>query len=87
MVAIKPISGKTAPDYRLQARSIADVQAAVKFATSNNICVVSRFTIKWLSSTNLKQAIVSTGHDYMARLDAASGLLIDVSKMIAVHVL
>lgn len=48
VVAIKPVSGKTAPDYRLQARSIADVQAAVKFATSNNIRVVSRFIIRMI---------------------------------------
>ncbi|QDS72850.1 hypothetical protein FKW77_007179 [Venturia effusa] len=70
VTAIKPLA-KTAPDYRFQAKSIADVQAAVRFAASNNI----------------RLAIISTGHDYMARCDASSGLLLDMSKMNKVKVL
>lgn len=51
------------PDYRLQAKSIEDVQAAVRFAKEHNI----------------RLTILTTGHDQLGRSDAGSGLLIDLS--------
>lgn len=51
------------PDYRLQARSVEDVQKAVRFAKENN----------------LRLSLITTGHDQLQRSDAGSGLLIDLS--------
>lgn len=51
------------PDYRLQARSVEDVQAAVRFAKEHNV----------------RLSVLTTGHDQLQRSDAGSGLLIDLS--------
>ncbi|KAL1595301.1 hypothetical protein SLS60_009991 [Paraconiothyrium brasiliense] len=51
------------PDYRLQARSIEDVQKAVRFAKDHNV----------------RLSVLTTGHDQLQRSDAGSGLLIDLS--------
>lgn len=51
------------PDYRLQARSVEDVQAAVRFAREHNV----------------RLSVLTTGHDQLQRSDAGSGLLIDLS--------
>jgi hypothetical protein len=58
-------NGLKHPDYRFSIRSAADVEKAVAFATSHN----------------LRITIINTGHDYMARNDAPSGLLLDVSRL------
>jgi FAD/FMN-containing dehydrogenase len=71
IISLAAKAGKTTPDYRYQPTSIADAQKAVKFATANNV----------------RLAIISTGHDYMARSDSASGLLLDMSKMTKVRAL
>ncbi|KAH6611686.1 hypothetical protein C7974DRAFT_381622 [Boeremia exigua] len=51
------------PDYRLQAKSIEDVQAAVRFTKQHDI----------------RLTVLTTGHDQQARSDAGSGLIIDLS--------
>lgn len=51
------------PDYRLQARSVEDVQKAVRFAKEHNV----------------RLSVLTTGHDQLQRSDAGSGLLIDLS--------
>lgn len=51
------------PDYRLQARSVEDVQNAVRFAKEHNV----------------RLSVLTTGHDQLQRSDAGSGLLIDLS--------
>jgi FAD binding domain len=58
-------SGLKHPDYRFVAKSATDVEKAVTFATTNNVRI----------------SIINTGHDYMARNDAPSGLLLDVSSL------
>ncbi|VUC37252.1 unnamed protein product [Clonostachys rosea] len=58
------------PDYRLRARSIEDVQSAVRFATDHNI----------------RLAVVTTGHDQLGRSDAGSGLLLDLSYLRGIKV-
>lgn len=59
------------PDYRLRAKSVSDVQAAVRFA----------------SKYNIRLTAISTGHDQLGRSDAGSGLIVDLSLMKKVHVL
>ncbi|KAH7069057.1 hypothetical protein BKA63DRAFT_477810 [Paraphoma chrysanthemicola] len=59
------------PDYRLQARSIEDVQRAVRFVRKHNI----------------RLAVLTTGHDQQARNDAGSGLIIDLSLFQGVRVM
>jgi hypothetical protein len=61
-------NGLKHPDYRFAAKSAADVEKAVTFATTNNVRI----------------SIINTGHDYMARNDAPSGLLLDVSSLAGV---
>ena len=59
------------PDYRLSARTVQDVQNAVKFAAKYRV----------------RLSIVNSGHDYMGRNDAPDGLWLDVSKLAGVKVL
>ncbi|KAI9152342.1 putative FAD-linked oxidoreductase [Paramyrothecium foliicola] len=59
------------PDYRLQVKSISEVQRAVRFATRNNI----------------RLTVLTTGHDQLGRNDAGSGLIIDLSLLNGVRVL
>jgi FAD/FMN-containing dehydrogenase len=57
--------GVARPDYRVRAESYADVQAAVKFAARNNI----------------RLTVINSGHDFVGRNDAPSGLSLDVSLL------
>jgi hypothetical protein len=61
----------TIPDYRLQAKSVEDVQQAVRFAKEHNI----------------RLSIITTGHDQLMRSDAGSGLLLDLSFFQGTHVM
>jgi hypothetical protein len=56
---------RTCPDYRIQAKTYDDVKNAIRFAARNNIRV----------------SIIASGHDFLNRNTAASGILIDVSKL------
>lgn len=58
------------PDYRLQVKTVSDVQNAVRFATKHNI----------------RLTVLTTGHDQLARSDAGSGLIIDLSLLNGVRV-
>ncbi|TVY64581.1 putative FAD-linked oxidoreductase [Fusarium oxysporum f. sp. cubense] len=58
------------PDYRLQVKTVSDVQNAVRFATRHNI----------------RLTVLTTGHDQLARSDAGSGLIIDLSLFNGVQV-
>jgi hypothetical protein len=58
------------PDYTFRAKSIEDVQKAVKFASGNNIRI----------------SIIASGHDYLGRNNAASGLSLDVSLLDGIRV-
>ncbi|KAF1986982.1 hypothetical protein K402DRAFT_403914 [Aulographum hederae CBS 113979] len=53
------------PDYKLKAESYKDVEDAVKFAAKNNI----------------KITVINSGHDFLGRNDAPSGLRLDVSGL------
>lgn len=71
VVARGPQGAITRPDYSLDARSVADVQAAVNFARTHN----------------LRLTILSTGHDFLGRNDAPTGLSLMVSNLKGVKVL
>jgi len=58
------------PDYRLSVKNAKDVQNALAFATKYNVRV----------------SIINSGHDYMGRNDAPTGLWIDVSQLKGVRV-
>ncbi|KAF2427517.1 FAD-binding domain-containing protein [Tothia fuscella] len=60
----------TRPDYQLVAASIAQVQAAVKFATDHNV----------------RLSILNSGHDFLARHDSPSGLSLMVGNLKGVRV-
>ena len=66
----KPANIKIGPDYRIRVQTAGDIQKALKFANDNNIRV----------------SIIATGHDFMGRSTAASGLLIDVSLLKGIRV-
>ncbi|CAG9990958.1 unnamed protein product [Clonostachys byssicola] len=53
------------PDYRIRAKSYADVQSAVKFSAKHNI----------------RLTVLTTGHDEVGRNTAGSGLIIDISLL------
>ncbi|KAH6638496.1 hypothetical protein C7974DRAFT_307458 [Boeremia exigua] len=57
------------PDYRLQAKSVEDVQKAVRFAKNHNI----------------RLSVITTGHDQLLRSYAGSGLLLDLSLFQGSH--
>ncbi|KAI5856026.1 hypothetical protein BZA05DRAFT_434459 [Tricharina praecox] len=59
------------PDYFYTATNATGVQAAVKFAAANNLRLV----------------VVNSGHDFLGRNDAPSGLSLDISKLTGVNVL
>src|ERR1700761_4072121 len=61
----------TRPDYRLTAKSVSDVEKAVQFAAKYNV----------------RLTIITTGHDYLARNDAPSGLSLDCSQLLGIRVL
>jgi FAD/FMN-containing dehydrogenase len=58
------------PDYTFRAKNIEDVQKAVKFAAGNNV----------------RLSVIASGHDYLGRNNAASGLSLDVSLLDGVRV-
>ncbi|KAF1992567.1 FAD-binding domain-containing protein [Aulographum hederae CBS 113979] len=58
------------PDYTLIAKSVEDVQNGVKFAKANN----------------LRLTVINSGHDYLGRNDAPSGLRIDTSQLSGIKV-
>lgn len=59
------------PDYRIRAKSYADVQAAVKFSA--------------LHKTRI--SVITTGHDALGRNVAGSGLIVDLSLLQGARVL
>jgi hypothetical protein len=59
------------PDYQISARTVQDVQNAVKF--------VAKYKIRL--------SIINSGHDYLGRNDAPDGLWLDVSRLSGVRVL
>jgi FAD/FMN-containing dehydrogenase len=67
----KQTTGSKHPDYVLRAESYKDVQAAVQFCAKNNIRLV----------------IITSGHDFLGRNDALSGLTLDVSLLKGIKVL
>jgi hypothetical protein len=69
-VAPKGDEGNVHPDYRLRAMSYADVQKAVDFARTRNI----------------RLTVINSGHDFLGRNDAPSGLSLDVSLLDGIHV-
>jgi hypothetical protein len=64
-------TGAKHPDYSLRAETIRDVQDAVKFCAKNRI----------------RLSIITSGHDFLARNDAPSGLSLDISLLGGVKVL
>jgi hypothetical protein len=70
VVPTRPDPCQKHPDYRITARNAKDVQNAIKFAAKHNIRV----------------SIIASGHDYMGRNDAPSGIWIDLSKLKGVRV-
>ncbi|CAN9341905.1 unnamed protein product [Alternaria sp. RS040] len=58
------------PDYYLQAKSVKDVQQAVRFASEHNMSL----------------SIITTRHDQLMRSDADSELLLDLSLFQSSHV-
>lgn len=62
---------KTRPDYKYEANTVAKVQNAVKFAASNNV----------------RLSIMNSGHDFIGRNDAPSGLSLQIGEMKGVSVL
>ncbi|KAK2804805.1 hypothetical protein FQN51_001447 [Onygenales sp. PD_10] len=59
------------PDYIFAAEDVPAVQAAVKFAAQNNI----------------RLSVVNSGHDFLGRNDAPSGLSLDISMLKGLKVL
>lgn len=64
-------AGVYRPDYSLRAESYKDVQDAVKFAAKNNIRIT----------------VINSGHDFLGRNDAPTGLSLDVSLLKGIKVL
>jgi hypothetical protein len=62
---------KTRPDYKYEANTVAKVQNAVKFAASNNV----------------RLSIMNSGHDFIGRNDAPSGLSLQIGELKGVRVL
>ena len=60
-----------APDYKVVAKKYSDVVDAVKFASKHN----------------LRLSVIASGHDFVGRNNAPSGIVIDVSNLggITVH--
>jgi hypothetical protein len=62
---------KTRPDYKYEANTVAKVQNAVKFAASNNV----------------RLSIMNSGHDFIGRNDAPSGLSLQIGELKGVRVM
>lgn len=58
------------PDYKVRARTYEDVVATVKFAAEKNI----------------RLSVITSGHDFLGRNDAPSGLVIDNSMLQGIKV-
>ena len=63
-------NGQKHPDYRLTVKNVQDAQNAMKFASKYGVRV----------------SIINSGHDYMGRNDAPTGLWIDVSRLKGVRI-
>jgi hypothetical protein len=63
-------AGVYRPDYKVRAENYGDVQAAVKFAAKNNI----------------RLTVINSGHDFLGRNDAPSGLSLDTSLLGGIQV-
>jgi FAD binding domain len=59
-----------APDYKVAAMKYSDVVDAVKFAAKHN----------------LRLSVIASGHDFIGRNDAPSGIVIDVSGLTGITV-
>jgi hypothetical protein len=70
-VAAKGDEGLVHPDFRLRAMSYADVEKAVDFARTHNI----------------RLTVINSGHDFLGRNDAPSGLSLDVSLLGGIRVM
>src|ERR1700760_3391110 len=66
-----PPGRSVSPDYRLRVRTAEEVQKAINFCNEHNIRV----------------SVIATGHDFMGRSTAASGLLIDLSLLNGIRVM
>ncbi|TLD36580.1 FAD-binding domain-containing protein [Venturia nashicola] len=62
---------KTRPDYQCEANTVSKVQNAVKFAASKNV----------------RLSVMNSGHDFIGRNDAPSGLSLQVAELKGVRVL
>ncbi|KAF1815079.1 hypothetical protein P152DRAFT_480166 [Eremomyces bilateralis CBS 781.70] len=71
VVARGPQENITRPDYRIDAESSADVIAAVKFASQHNV----------------RLSILNSGHDFLGRADAPSGLALSVGMLKGIRAL
>ncbi|KAF1982276.1 FAD-binding domain-containing protein [Aulographum hederae CBS 113979] len=58
------------PDYRFKPKTFADVQAAVNFAREHNV----------------RLSVLNSGHDFLGRNMASSGLWVDISGMDGIQV-
>ncbi|KAF1991598.1 hypothetical protein K402DRAFT_128773 [Aulographum hederae CBS 113979] len=58
-------AGVKKPTFRMNAKTVADVEAAVQFAAKNNI----------------RLSILNSGHDFLGRNDAASGLALVTTNL------
>ncbi|KAI5855468.1 hypothetical protein BZA05DRAFT_370419 [Tricharina praecox] len=65
-----PFGTHARPDYVLRATCVAQVQSAVRFAAARNI----------------RLSVLNSGHDFLGRNDAPSGLSLDISKLGGVRV-
>jgi FAD binding domain len=59
-----------APDYKVVAMKYSDVADAVKFASKHN----------------LRLSVIASGHDFLGRNDAPSGVVVDVSNFLGITV-
>lgn len=62
---------KTRPDYKYEANTVSKIQNAVKFAASNNV----------------RLSIINSGHDFVGRNDAPSGLSLQIGELKGIRVL
>ncbi|KAF2667920.1 FAD-binding domain-containing protein [Microthyrium microscopicum] len=66
-----PQKSWTAPDYTFEASRVPHVQTAVKFAAKHNV----------------RLSVINSGHDYVARNDAPSGIRLSVTDLKGIRIL
>jgi hypothetical protein len=66
-----PVKGWTSPDYTYEASKASHVQNAVKFAAKHRVRI----------------SIINSGHDFMGRNDAPSGIRLTVTDIKGIRVL